>query len=72
MKKNKVNLFANVTLLLIRNPIDSIERIQKHLKHFEEITGLKVNWNTSECILVNNREEEIKKMQDVFWREVGK
>ena len=46
--KIKINLFADDSLLTVKNPLESIDRIKIHLENFGKITGRRVNWQKSE------------------------
>uniref|UniRef100_A0A803U0J0 Reverse transcriptase domain-containing protein n=1 Tax=Anolis carolinensis TaxID=28377 RepID=A0A803U0J0_ANOCA len=59
-EKHKVSLFADDTLLFIENIIEKMDKIKEHLEIFGKTTGLQVNWNKSEMMLINYTKEEEK------------
>uniref|UniRef100_A0A803THX2 Reverse transcriptase domain-containing protein n=1 Tax=Anolis carolinensis TaxID=28377 RepID=A0A803THX2_ANOCA len=67
-KLGKISLFADDTLITIKEIMKKMEIIKKHLTAFEWATGLKINWNKSEAMLFNytkQEEEEFKKQMDI-------
>uniref|UniRef100_G1KYS4 Reverse transcriptase domain-containing protein n=1 Tax=Anolis carolinensis TaxID=28377 RepID=G1KYS4_ANOCA len=67
-KLGKISLFADDTLITIKEIMKKMEIIKKHLTEFEWATGLKINWNKSEAMLFNytkQEEEEFKKQMDI-------
>ena len=71
-ENGKINLFADDTLLIVNNPAETIERLKIHLKEFESLTGLRVNWGKSECLLLNHSEKEKRKVEIIFEGKIGK
>ena len=41
------------------------------MKEFESITGLRVNWGKSECLLLNYSDEEKRQMKIIFEGKIG-
>ena len=64
--KIKINLFADDSLLTVRNPLESIDRIKIHLEKFGKITGLCVNWQKSGIMLFNHNKLEQEKFADKY------
>lgn len=60
-EQNTINLFADDTLLIIKEPLQSKERIRTHLMLFEKATGLRINWDKSERMLLKHKTEELTK-----------
>ena len=53
-------------LLAIEDPINSIENIKWHLKTFEEVMGLRVNWSKPEFMLANYDNDERRILKEKF------
>lgn len=62
----KVNLYADDTLVILNNITNDIKRVQIHLKEFEDMTGLKVNWTKSELLMEIDRENKLERLQNQF------
>ena len=66
MKIIKINLSADDSLLTVKNSLESIDRIKIHLEKFGKITGLRVNWQKSEIMLVNHNKLEQEMFADKY------
>lgn len=64
-KGYKINLYADDTLIILKDIEKDLKKIHKHLKEFEEMTGLRVNWLKSELLMDNNGNER-ENMQEQF------
>jgi hypothetical protein len=74
MKKNKgVNMlqYADDTIFLIKDDIDSVQNLKFILGAFEQMSGLKINFHKSELMLFGKAKEKQKLYQEILTCKMG-